>query len=186
VSERWSSTPKHLRWRELSASTRAALYRKLAGLYGHDDDERAFDSLSIDKQQSLLVVMRRFGELSLWETVRRVEHVYAEGGVGLNFEAWPVLASMLRARSDFTARFSGHKDSSAGFMEKRRALASLHFLCVDEGRRRWGAHFDFYNPWSSPLNAWRHLWHEKIRHQAWDWRIIGTALWNGSEVPFDA
>lgn len=173
------------RWRELSPEIRAALDRKLKGLYGAESDESAFDSLSLDKQQALLILRRRLRELGVWETaVRRVTNVYGEGGVGMNFDAWPVLASTLRAHPDFTTRFARHGDTSGGFLEKGKTHASLHFLYVDNGKRQWATHFDLYNPWASPLNAWRHLWREKIRHQTPDWRIISESLWDVEERNF--
>ncbi|MBC7912058.1 MAG: hypothetical protein H7Y30_16235 [Pyrinomonadaceae bacterium] len=167
----------HLRWRELSAETRNALERKLEGLYGHDRDAAAFDALAPDKQQALLILLRRFRELELWDSVRRIENVYGEGGVGMNFSAWPVLLSTLRRREDFTAMFARHSDNTGGLMERGRTRASLHFLYLDKGGvRRWAVHFDLYNPWASPLNAWRHLLHEKLRGETPDWKTIVASL----------
>lgn len=166
-----------IRWRELSDTVRDALSGKIRGLYGVQSSESAFDSLAVDKQQALLLLMRRLRELSLWEPVRRVENVYGEGGVGMNFIAWPVLRSELRRRRDFTSRFAAHRQNAAGFMERGRGLGSLHFLYQPEGGQRvWGVHFDLYNPWSSPLNAGRHLFYEKMRGVTPDWRVIGAAL----------
>jgi hypothetical protein len=167
-----------LRWRDLKADTRAALARKLEGLYGQARDESAFDALAVDKQQALLIILRRWRELKLWDTVRRVENVYGEGGVGMNFSAWPLLESTLLRRGNFTTRFATHRDTTKGYLERGRARAALHILYVDDGHRRWAAHFDLYNPWSSPLNAWRHLLHEKIRGETPGWRNIGAALWD--------
>jgi hypothetical protein len=168
-----------LRWRELSSDARAALERKLEGLYGHERDESAFDSLAVDKQQALLILMRRLRELKLWDTVRRVENVYGEGGTGMNFIAWPLLESTLRRRNDFTAWFATHGDTNGGFIERGRTRAALHILYVEgEQQRRWAAHFDLYNPWTSPLNAWRHLLHEKLRRETPGWLVIRSALWN--------
>jgi hypothetical protein len=172
-----------LNWRELNEDARRALRGKLKGLYGHDGDESAFDALAVDKQQALLILVRRLRELKLWDTVRRVENVYGEGGTGLNFAAWPLLESTLRKRSDFTSRFARHGDTTGGFLERGKALAALHILYVDQGKRRWAAHFDLYNPWASPANAWRHLLHEKLRHETPGWRAIRSALWNRRARP---
>jgi hypothetical protein len=163
-------------WRELREETRHALAGKLVGLYGLERDEYAFDALPEDKQQALLMLARRLGELDLWEPVRRIENVYGEGGVGMSFQAWPVLVSTLRRRDDFTTLFASHSDNTGGFLERGRTRASLHFLYVDGVVRKWAVHFDLYNPWSSPLNAWRHFLHEKIRGETPDWKAISDAL----------
>lgn len=160
---------------------REALERKLEGLYEAVGDEEAFDNLEAEKQQALLLLARRMRELKLWDSVRRVENVYGTGGVGMNFRAWPVLAAELRRRKDFTARFARHRDNDGGFLERGRASALLHFLYRDEGERRWAVHFDLYNPWSSMQSAWRHLFYEKLRGIAPDWRAIRTALLNEKE-----
>lgn len=185
MARRAQEVEARLGWRELDAETRASLQGKLAGLYGHERDESAFDSLAVDKQQALLILMRRFAELKLWDTVRRVENVYGEGGTGMNFAAWPLLESTLRRRDDFTAWFATHGDTTGGFLERGRTRAALHLLYVDDAgrqqqpeQRRWAAHFDLYNPWASPVNAWRHLLHEKLRHETPGWRVIKSALWN--------
>ena len=162
----------------MSAATRAALERKLEGLYGATRDETAFDALAVDKQQALLILVRRWRELNLWETVRRVENVYGIGGVGMNFAAWPLLESTLDRRDDFTRWFATHGDTAGGFLERGRARGALHVLYVDGTERRWAAHFDLYNPWVSPINAWRHLLHEKMRGETPDWQAIKAALWN--------
>lgn len=170
-----------LNWRELKGDARAGLERKLEGLYGHERDESAFDSLAVDKQQALLILMRRLRELKLWDAVRRVENVYGEGGTGMNFSAWPFLESTLRRRDDFTDWFATHGDTQGGFIERGRARAALHILYVEGEPRRWAVHFDLYNPWASPLNAWRHLLREKLRRETPGWRVIRTALWNSAE-----
>lgn len=166
-----------MRWQELTEETRSTLARKLEGLYAHERDESAFDSLAEDKQQALLILQARMQELGLWEAVRRVENVYGAGGVGMNFKAWPFLLSMLRARGDFTSLFAKHKGNTGGFLERGRPRASLHFLYVDtEEARRWAVHFDLYNPWASPAGAWRHLLHEKLRGETPDWQTIQASL----------
>ncbi len=175
-----------LRWRELPIRMQEALDRRLEGLYGATRDEEAFNALAADKQWALLILARRFLELRLWEAVRRVENVYGQGGVGMNFDAWPVLYSTLRRRRDFTSRFANHGDTTGGFIERGVGRASLHILYIDNGKRRWAAHFDLYNPWASPVNAWRHLLNEKLRGYTPDWRAIGASLWGEPEILFDA
>jgi hypothetical protein len=168
-----------LRWHELSTKLRLALARKLEGLYGGARDEAVFDSLAFDKQQALLILARRLQDLRLWEMVRRVQNLYGECGVGMHFSAWPLLASTLRRRGNFSTLFARHRNTTTGFIERGAGRrASLHFLRAGgvgvDGI--WEAHFDLYNPWSSPLSAWRHLVHEKIRRETPDWRIVGASL----------
>jgi hypothetical protein len=171
-----ASTALHLRWRELPVEMLEALEGKLKGLYGATRDDMAFDNLAVDKQQALLLVTRRLRELDLWRQIRRVKNVYGVGGVGMNFSAWPELASALQSRRDFTTRFARHRDNQGGFIELGRNSASLHFLYTDAGERHWAVHFDLYNPWSSPLSAGRHLLYEKLRGVVPDWRTIRKAL----------
>jgi hypothetical protein len=180
------SEPVVLSWQELPGDTREALNRKLEGLYGNARDEDAFNALGVDKQRALLILTRRFIELNLWTAVRRVENVYGEGGVGMNFDAWPLLLSTLERRSDFTSRFANHGDTTGGFIERGVGRASLHVLYVDKEKRQWAAHFDLYNPWASPVNAWRHLLNEKIRGYTPDWRAISASIWGESGALFDA
>lgn len=167
-----------LTWLELSAETRNALAGRLVGLYERKTDESAFNELALDKQQALLILLRRFRELKLWETIRRVENVYGEGGVGMNFAVWPFIKSTLERREDFTTWFARHSDTTGGWIERSVKCASLHVLYVEKGmERQWAAHFDLYNPWSSPINAWRHLLHEKLQHYTPDWRAISSSIW---------
>ncbi|HKQ50910.1 MAG TPA: hypothetical protein VJT74_00985 [Pyrinomonadaceae bacterium] len=163
-----------LRWDELPEATRAALARRLEGLYGGAGDALVFDSLAVDKQQALLILARRLVELKLWDAVRRLENLYGEGGVGMRFLAWPFLKSALLRREDFTTWFATHSDTALGFIERGKRLASLHVLQC-EGCC-WETHFDLYNPWASPANAWRHLLYEKFRRETPNWRTIGAAL----------
>jgi hypothetical protein len=149
---------------------------KLAGLYGSETDARAFNSLSVDKQNALLLIAHRLEELEIWTAVRSVQNVYGEGGVGMNFAAWPFLLSLLNRRRDFTSWFARHSDTSGGFLERRATHASLHFLFIDGEPRHWAVHFDLYNPWTSPGNAWRHLLVEKIRKETPGWSKIGASL----------
>jgi hypothetical protein len=179
--------PAKLRWQDLPQATQEALSGKLEGLYGNARDEDAFDSLAVDKQQALLILARRFIELNLWTTVVRIGNVYGEGGVGMNFEPSPLLLALISTRLDFTNRFANHKDTTEGFIERGVGRASLHILYVDRGEERhWAAHFDLYNPWASPMNAWLHLLNEKIRGYTPDWRAIGASIWGEAEVPLDS
>jgi hypothetical protein len=165
-----------LKWQDLSVNARAALARKLEGLYGQSGDESIFNSLAIDKQQALLILARHLGALKLWDGVQRIENLYGEGGVGMMFVAWPLIQSTLERRTDFTRLLARHRNTTCGFIERRRRLASLHILKRESEACEWEAHFDLYNPFASPLNAWRHLLHEKIRGVRPDWRVIGDAL----------
>ena len=167
-----------LRWQRLSVGMRKVLEHKLEGLYGQKGDGAAFDSLQVDKQQSLLIFARRFQELDLWSAVRRVENVYGQGGVGMNFAAWPALKSKLSRDKIFTTRFANHHDASGGFIERGRGRASLHILFVEDGEHRWAAHFDLYNPRAWLLNTWRHLLYEKFCGVTPDWRAISDELWD--------
>jgi hypothetical protein len=166
-----------LRWSDLPENVRATLARKLEGLYGCASDETIFDSLSVDKQQALLILVRRFLELGLWEAVRRVENLYGEGGVGMHFSAWPFLKSRLERGRRFTTWFARHPGTTRGFIERGTRRAALHLLYGErDAGKVWEAHFDLYNPWTSPRNAWRHLLQEKIRRETPDWRVIGASL----------
>ncbi len=163
-------------WRELPIATRSHLEHKLEGLYGVKEDEHAFDSLAIDKQQTLLIFMQRLNALGLWRELLRVENVYGEGGVGLDFTAHRHLLAVLRRRADFTTRQAKHRGTITGFLEKGRRQAALHFLFHQRELHRWSVHFDLYSPLALPFNAWRHLWWEKIHGHTPDWRIIKKAL----------
>jgi hypothetical protein len=173
-----STEPVTLKWRELSEEIRAALDRRLEGFYGGTRDETVFDALALDKQQALLILARRLLEEGLWDTVRRVTNLWGEGGVGMHFLAWPFLESTLERRGNFSTWLAKHHNTTRGFIERGTGRrASLHILYADGGETRgWEAHFDLYNPWASPFNAWRHLVHEKIRKETPDWRIIGASL----------
>jgi len=174
-------TEPALKWDELPDPVRVALARKLQGLYGGLTDETVFDALAVDKQQALLILLRRFRDLDLWNAVRNIQNLYGENGVGMSFGAWPYLRSTLARRSNFTSWFATHRDTNGGFLERGQGRASLHFLFAGDGSsRRWEAHFDLYNPLSSPVNAWRHLLHEKINRRTPDWRIILASLGYGT------
>lgn len=165
-----------LSWRELPFDERDALAERLGDLYGARHGEEAFDALALDKQQALLLLMRRMRSLSLWDFVGRVSNVYGEGGVGMNFRASSELLAELRARKDFTTRFARHRENEGGFLERGTARASLHFLYQVRDEMLWAVHFDLYNVWSSPKSALRHLFYEKLAGRRPDWREIRAAI----------
>ena len=159
-------------WRDLSFEVRDALSGKLVGLYGAPGDEVAFDALTEDKQQALLLLLRRLQAKGLWHVIRRIQNVYGLHGVGLSFSAWPLIESTLAGRRDFTRLFANHKDCSGGFYEKGRSRAVLHFLYKDGDPRKWYVHFDLFSPVYSPRSATSHLRHEVIRKFRPDWKTI--------------
>jgi hypothetical protein len=163
-------------WADLSRETRELLKGKLAGLWGAESDETAFDSWSLDKKYALLLLLKRIRAKDLWQVVKRITNVYGEGGVGLKFEAWPIIESNLSRRSDFTRRFANHKDTSGGFYEKGRAEAVLHFLFQEGQPRTWYVHFDLYSPVHSAGSAWKHLRYEFLSKTKPDWRTIAKCL----------
>src|SRR6476620_3811885 len=165
-----------LNWIDLSNDSRELLSGKLAGLWGAATDQSAFESLAIDKQQALILLLARITDKGLWHVVRKITNVYGEGGVGLQFLAWPVIESTLDRRKDFTRRFANHKDTSGGFYEKQRPAAVLHFLYQDGEPRTWYVHFDLYSPVHSPGSAWKHLRHEFLGKMTPDWRMIAKFL----------
>ncbi len=167
-----------LKWEDLNSGTCELLQGKLAGLWGAPSDAAAFDSWPIDKQQAMLMLLDRMDEKQLWHLVKRVTNVYGEGGVGLQFEAWPMIESTLVRRSDFTRLMANHKDTTGGFYERRRGEAVLHFLFQEGEPRTWYVHFDLYSPVHSPGSAFKHLRHEfwgKVRP---DWQMIAKHLAN--------
>ncbi|HEX8180499.1 MAG TPA: hypothetical protein VF525_13210 [Pyrinomonadaceae bacterium] len=169
-----------LHWPDLAPDLRAALAGRLAGLWNWSTDEVVFDNLGVDKQQALLLLVRRIRQKELWPVVRRVTNVYGGRGegVGLGFDAWPVIASTLKRRPDFTQWFANHKDTTGGFYERGRATAVLHFLYVDKpgAPREWFVHFDLYSPVHSPASALQHLRHEAFGGYKPDWQTIKAAL----------
>jgi hypothetical protein len=165
-----------LTWADLSNETRELLTGKLAGLWGATTDAAAFDSWPLDKQQALLLLLKRINAKNLWHLVKRITNVYGEGGVGLQFEAWPMIESTLSRRSDFTRMMANHKDTIGGFYEKKRAAAVLHFLFQEGEPRTWYVHFDLYSPVHSPGSAWKHLRHEFMGKVKPDWRMIARFL----------
>ena len=165
-----------LRWRDLSFDVRDALAGRLEGLFGAITDEAAFDSLAEDKQEALLLILERMRAKELWHVTRRVENVYGQGGVGMAFDAWPVIESTLSRRKDFTRRFANHKDTTGGFYEKGRAEAVLHFLYQEGKPRKWYVHFDLHSPVHSVGSAARHLRYEFVGKLCPDWKMIKGCL----------
>src|SRR5262245_33047987 len=117
-----------LTWVDLSGETKDLLNGKLAGLWGATSDAAAFDSWPLDKKKGHLMLRKRMDARNLWHLFKRITNVYGEGGVWLQFEAWPMIESTLSRRNDFTRMMANHKDTTGGFYEKQRAAAILHFL----------------------------------------------------------
>lgn len=165
-----------LTWANLPYATRELLTGKLAGLWGAPTDEAAFDSWTLDKKQGMLLLLDRMHSKGLWQLVKKVTNVYGEGGVGLQFEAWPMIESTLKRRRDFTSMFANHSDTKGGFYEKDRGDAVLHFLFQEGEPRKWYVHFDLYSPVHSPGSMWKHFVHEFMRDVRPDWRAIAKCL----------
>lgn len=165
-----------LTWTTLPAETRWLLSGKLAGLWNAPSDATAFDSWPLDKKKALLLLLDRLYAKDLWNLVKRVTNVYGEGGVGLEFEAWPRIEATLSRRRDFTRRFANHRDTRGGFYERDRDTAILHFLYQEGEPRRWSVHFDLYSPVHSPGSALKHLRHEMLGKMKPDWRMIAKHL----------
>ncbi len=165
-----------IRWRDLSSDSREILSGKLVGLWGATSDESAFDGLTEDKQQALLLISSRMNAHELWRLVKSIDNVYGEGGVGISFTAWPAIRSTLSRRKDFTWLFANHRDTSGGFYEKGRPDAVLHFLYQHGQSPRWYVHFDLYSPVYSVRSALRHFRHEFIGKVRPDWKMIQRCL----------
>lgn len=171
-----SSGACQIRWEDLPSGAREALTGKLSGLWGASSDKAAFDSLPENKQQALLLILGRMQAKQLWDVVRRIENVYGEAGVGLEFVAWPLIKATLGRRRDFTRLLARHKGTSGGFYERGRASAVLHFIYQTGSEWKWHVHFDLYSPVESPGSALRHFRHEVIGKARPDWRMIRQLL----------
>jgi len=163
-------------WENLSFDLRELLKGKLVELWGAPSDAEAFDSLAVDKQQALLLLLQRINAKGLWHAVQRIENVYGEGGVGVGFKAWPMIQTALSRRSDFTRLFARHHDTAAGFYERGRADAVLHFMFKEGNPRRWYVHFDLYSPVYSVASLSRHIRIEVLGKVRPDWRMIRDCL----------
>lgn len=167
---------RRLQWAELDSQLRQDLNGRLAGLWGAESDESAFNALAIDKQQALLLLLDRLQAQSLWHLIKSITNVYGEGGVGIEFVPLASFESTLTQRKDFTRRWARHRDTSGGFYEKSRTNAVLHFLYVNGPPRRWYVHFDLHSPVHSAASAFRHVRHEFLSKRNPDWRMIAAAL----------
>jgi len=165
-----------LKWEELPLAKRELLQGKLAGLWGQLTDAAAFESWTVDKQQALILLMGRLQTKGLWHLVKRITNVYGEGGVGLQFEAWPMIESTLMRRRDFTRLMANHKDTTGGFYERKRGEVVLHFLFQEGEPRTWYVHFDLFSPVHSPGSAFRHLRHEFLGKVKPDWQMIAARV----------
>lgn len=163
-------------WKDIATEAREDLAGKLCGLWGALTDEAAFDNCTVDKQQTLLILVARLREKGLWQLIKKIDNVYGEGGVGIGFTAWPYIYSTLSKRKDFTRRFANHKDTTGGFYEKGRGDAVLHFLYQDGDPQKWYVHFDLYSPVHSPGSVLKHLRHEFLGKVTPDWRMIRDIL----------
>ena len=171
-----ASDVSQLRWSDLPAEIREALTDKLAGLWGSSGDAEAFNSLSIDKQQALLLILSRLRYKALWHLIRHITNLYGADGVGIEFTPWPGLESMLARRKDFTRRLAKHRDTTGGFYERGRSEVALHFLYVDQTPPKWYVHFDLYSPVHSAISAIKHLRLEYFRKVRPNWRVIQQRL----------
>jgi hypothetical protein len=163
-------------WADLTEEKKELLQRKLEGLWGAPSDAAAFDSWPIDKKYALLLILKRMREMELWRLVKRVTNVYGEGGVGMQFEAWPMIESTLSRRRDFTRLMANHKDTTGGFYEKNRGNAVLHFLFQEGEPRTWYVHFDLHSPLHSAGSAWGHFRYEFLGKAKPDWKTIARCL----------
>lgn len=165
-----------MRWRALPVDVREDISGKLAGLWGAANDEAAFDGLAEDKQQALLLIYRIMQAKGLWRLIKRIDNVYGEGGVGISFEAWPLIRSTLSGRKDFTKLFANHKDTTGGFYEKGRSDAVLHFLYQDGNPPKWYVHFDLYSPVYSLKSCAKHFRHEFLGKLTPDCKMIAQCF----------
>jgi hypothetical protein len=165
-----------LSWGDLSRDQREALSGKLLGLWGAPNDMEAFNSLAVEKQQALLLVLSRARARNLWSAVKRITNIYGDGGVGIEFFAWPTIRSTLERSRDFTRLFANHKNTTGGFYEKGRPTSVLHFLYIDGDPQQWFVHFDLHSPVHSPLSAFKHFRHEFVGKVTPDWRMIQKNL----------
>ena len=164
---------KPLLWENLTQAKQHSLLGKIEGLYNHTIAPAAFNSLSLDKQQALLLLLQQFSTLHIWQHVRKIENVYGEGGVGMNFIAWPSFLETLHWHKEFSRRMAKRPGNDGGFRERRARFGGLHILYKGKGEsRNWDAHFDMFNPLFSPANAARHVWNEVINSRSPNWLMV--------------
>jgi hypothetical protein len=163
-------------WHDIPADTREDLTGRLCGLWGAANDEAAFNSFALDKQQALLIMLNRLREKRLWQVIKKIDNVYGEGGVGMQFSARPFILSTLSGRKDFTRFFANHKYMTCGFYEKGRSDAVLHFLYVEGQTQKWYVHFDLYSPVYSLVSLLKHVRYEFVGKLTPDWRMIQKLL----------
>jgi len=139
------------------------------------------DVASVARSRSLdfSLLVDRIEAKGLWHLIKRITNIYGEGGVGMRFDAWPMIESTLRRRRDFTRLMANHKDTTGGFYEKERGDAVLHFLYQEGEPRTWYVHFDLYSPIHSPGSALKHLRHEFLGKVTPNWEMIAKHLNNG-------
>ncbi len=171
-----ASDPALICWSDLPYATREGLSGKLMGLWGAASDATAFDGLTVDKQQALLIILARLQDKNLWSFVRKINNVYGEGGVGIGFDAWPGLKATFIRRKDFTRLFANHNDTDGGFYERRRSTAVLHFLYQNGNPLKWYLHFDLYSPVHTVRSGYLHMRHEFLSKLTPDWRMIKNLL----------
>ena len=176
MSKAASAMVRLLKWDDLPLAKRELLQGKLAGLWEQPTDAAAFESWPVDKQQALILLLDRLQTKGLWHLVKRITNVYGEGGVGLQFEAWPMIESTLMRRRDFTRLMANHSNTNGGFYERNRGEVILHFLFQEGDPRTWYVHFDLYSPVHSPGSAFRHLRHEFLGKMKPDWQMIAKQL----------
>ncbi len=161
-------------WAELSEPERDRYGAKLSGIYGHEGDEPAYNTLTPDKHEALRLICDRLIHADLWRYVGRIVNVYGVGGVGMYFRPLGDLAAELDRRREFTRWLARHHDNTGGFLEKGRKHASLHFLYIDppEGERQWHVHLDLYGGWGSVITAVQHLYWERWKKYRPDWQVM--------------
>ena len=121
-------------------------------------------------------MLSRRPQKRLWQVIRKIDNIYGEGGVGMQFSAWPFILSTLNAREDFTRLFANHQTTTRGFYEKGRREAVLHFLYVAGEPQKWYVHFDLYSPVYSLVSLLKHVRYEVIGKLTPDWRMIQRLL----------
>ena len=132
---------------------------------------------SVDKQQALLILR---GGCATWDCgtrVRRIENVYGEGGVGMNFKAWPFLNLRSSGAENFTSWFAKHRDTTGGFIERGTAgRASLQFSMSIAGRPEVGPRTSIFITRGLRRSTPGGICCMKSFAETPDWRVIGASL----------